>query len=99
MHTVSATTMSMLIRTRRSGSPTWARQPSGKRRDDCGQRNDSTSDSSMGNATSAFVAVAATDLGDVLVGADRLTHYGFTEDSDGVPTCAGACADAWPPLT
>ena len=53
----------------------------------------------MGNATSAFVAVAATDLGDVLVGADRLAHYGFAEDCDGVPTCAGACADAWPPLT
>jgi len=24
--------------------------------------------------------------------------YGFTKDADGVPTCAGGCATAWPPV-
>lgn len=51
-----------------------------------------------GSDASAIVAVAATDLGDGLVGADGLTLYGFTNDTDGVPTCADACAGAWPPL-
>ncbi len=43
------------------------------------------------------VAVAVTDLGEILVDADGLSLYGFTEDVDGLPTCADACADAWPP--
>ena len=45
------------------------------------------------------VSEADTDLGAVLVDADGLTLYGLTDDSEGVPTCDGACADAWPPLT
>lgn len=45
------------------------------------------------------VSEADTDLGRVLVDADGLTLYGLTDDSEGVPTCDGACADAWPPLT
>ena len=40
----------------------------------------------------------ATDVGDVLVGAGGFTLYGFTTDSDGVPTCLDGCASAWPPL-
>ena len=27
-----------------------------------------------------------------------LTLYGFTNDGNGLPTCEGACAGAWPPL-
>lgn len=46
-----------------------------------------------------IVQTASTDLGDVLVDADGLTLYGFTEDTDGVPTCDDDCAAAWPPLT
>lgn len=46
----------------------------------------------------ALVAVADSDLGSILVDADGLTLYGFTEDSDGNPTCNEACADAWPPV-
>ncbi|MEM8904107.1 MAG: hypothetical protein AAGF02_10425, partial [Actinomycetota bacterium] len=46
----------------------------------------------------APVTAAETELGEVLVDADGLTLYGFTEDVDGVPTCADACADAWPPV-
>ncbi len=45
------------------------------------------------------VSDAETDLGAVLVDADGLTLYGLTNDSDGVSTCDGACAEAWPPLT
>ncbi len=40
-----------------------------------------------------------TGLGTVLVDAEGLTLYGLTDDTDGVSTCDGACADAWPPLT
>lgn len=45
----------------------------------------------------APVTAAGTDLGPILVDADGLTLYGFTDDVDGTPTCNGACADAWPP--
>jgi predicted lipoprotein with Yx(FWY)xxD motif len=50
-------------------------------------------------ATDAPVGRADTGLGTVLVDAEGLTLYGLTDDTDGVPTCDGACADAWPPLT
>ena len=49
-------------------------------------------------APPALVQVAPTDLGDVMVDEGGLTLYGFTKDADGQPTCAGDCADAWPPL-
>ena len=49
-------------------------------------------------APPALVQVAPTDLGDAMVDAGGLTLYGFTKDGDGHPTCAGDCADAWPPL-
>jgi predicted lipoprotein with Yx(FWY)xxD motif len=47
----------------------------------------------------AAVGEADTGLGTVLVDAEGLTLYGLTDDTDGIPTCDGACADAWPPLT
>ena len=46
----------------------------------------------------APVGVGTTSAGDVLVDADGLSLYGFTDDVDGQPTCEGACADAWPPV-
>ena len=49
------------------------------------------------DAGPAVVSTAATDLGDILVDADGLSLYGFTNDTDGDPTCEGDCADAWPP--
>lgn len=61
--------------------------------------DESTDESDSDGAASAVVEVASTDVGDALVGADGLTLYGFTTDSDGEPTCTDACADAWPPLT
>lgn len=36
---------------------------------------------------------------DVLVDGNGFTLYGFTEDTDGEPTCEDACAGTWPPLT
>lgn len=46
----------------------------------------------------SIVAVASTTIGDALVDEAGLTLYGFLNDTDGVPTCEGACADAWPPV-
>ena len=47
---------------------------------------------------SVAVRSATTALGEVLVGQDGMTLYGFTNDIDGVSTCTGTCAEAWPPL-
>jgi predicted lipoprotein with Yx(FWY)xxD motif len=46
----------------------------------------------------ATVAVASTDLGDVLVDGDGMTLYMFEPDEQGDPTCYDDCAEAWPPL-
>ncbi len=51
-----------------------------------------------GGTGDAAITVGATELGDVLVDEGGLTLYGFTDDSDGSPTCTDACADAWPPV-
>ena len=47
----------------------------------------------------APVTTTETDLGSILVDSAGLTLYGFTNDTDGNPTCNDACADAWPALT
>jgi predicted lipoprotein with Yx(FWY)xxD motif len=47
----------------------------------------------------APVGPGPTDLGDVLVDADGMTVYAFTNDTDGVSTCTGSCAETWPPVT
>ncbi|MEE8600183.1 hypothetical protein [Euzebya tangerina] len=49
-------------------------------------------------APATIVSTGDTDLGPVLVDADGLTLYGFTNDVDGQPTCEDDCADAWPPV-
>ena len=46
----------------------------------------------------ASLAQAGT-LGQVLVGANGHTLYGFTDDVDGTSTCFDACAAAWPAVT
>lgn len=48
--------------------------------------------------TSADLAVASSDLGDILVDPDGMTLYLFTEDPEGESVCEDACAQAWPPL-
>jgi predicted lipoprotein with Yx(FWY)xxD motif len=57
--------------------------------------DDAGADASAGQVT---VQVSETALGEVLTDAEGHTLYGFTQDSDGVPTCAGDCATAWPAL-
>jgi predicted lipoprotein with Yx(FWY)xxD motif len=49
--------------------------------------------------TGEAVTSGDTSLGKVLVDRGGLTLYGSTEDSAGTPTCVGACATDWPPLT
>jgi predicted lipoprotein with Yx(FWY)xxD motif len=51
------------------------------------------------SADAAPVGKSDTGLGTVLVDEDGLTLYGLTDDTNGIPSCDGACADAWPPLT
>jgi predicted lipoprotein with Yx(FWY)xxD motif len=50
------------------------------------------------NPAAASVAVDRTDLGDVLVDAEGMTLYLFTNDTDGASVCEDDCAAAWPPL-
>ncbi len=50
-------------------------------------------------AAGGIAATAGTtDLGEILVGDDGLTLYGFTNDIDAISACYGTCADAWPPV-
>ena len=46
----------------------------------------------------AFIDIAGSDAGEILVDRDGLSLYGFLNDVGGQPTCDGACADAWPPI-
>lgn len=48
-------------------------------------------------ASDAAVATTETSIGAVLVDANGLTLYAFTEDNAGEPTCVETCAGAWPP--
>ena len=58
-----------------------------------------TSAPATGDAGSASVQLATTDLGDILVDGDGRTLYAFTPDeSSGEPTCYDDCAGNWPPL-
>ena len=47
----------------------------------------------------ATVAVAETELGQVLTAANGMTVYLFAPDEQGAPTCTDACAETWAPLT
>lgn len=50
------------------------------------------------DAPDATVAVADSDLGEVLVDAEGMTLYMFDPDEQGDPTCYDDCAGTWPPL-
>jgi predicted lipoprotein with Yx(FWY)xxD motif len=50
-------------------------------------------------ATGATVAVASSNLGEVLVDADGRTLYAFTKDQGDQSACSGECAANWPALT
>ncbi len=49
--------------------------------------------------TGSSLLLAQTSLGKILVDAQGRTLYALTKDTNGVPTCTGACAQAWPPAT
>jgi predicted lipoprotein with Yx(FWY)xxD motif len=51
-----------------------------------------------GPDTPAVIAIVPSELGDIMVDAAGRTVYGFTNDEDGMPTCEGGCAEAWPPV-
>ena len=48
-------------------------------------------------AATSSLGVAQTPLGAILVDGQGRTLYALTKDSNGTPTCTGACAVAWPP--
>lgn len=50
-------------------------------------------------ASGATVAVASSDLGEILVDGEGRTLYLFLPDEQGAPTCYDDCAQNWPPLT
>jgi predicted lipoprotein with Yx(FWY)xxD motif len=56
---------------------------------------DAAADVSAGDA---HVAVSSSEFGDILVDAEGMTLYLFTQDSDGQSVCEDGCATAWPPL-
>jgi predicted lipoprotein with Yx(FWY)xxD motif len=49
-------------------------------------------------SASGLVSTGESSLGPVMVDAEGLTLYGFTNDIDGLPSCYDDCADAWPPV-
>jgi predicted lipoprotein with Yx(FWY)xxD motif len=69
--------------------------------DDDTQASDTTAaDAGASSGTAgAPVTTAETSLGEVLVNADGMTVYAFTNDTDGTPTCGEGCSDAWPAVT
>jgi len=61
--------------------------------------DESTTSTTEAEATGgAEVAVADTDLGQVLVDAEGRTLYVFDNDTGTTSTCEGGCASTWPPL-
>lgn len=69
----------------------------------CGSSASSPTTTAATPTTAAAPAVvsAATvgSFGKVLVDASGRTLYHYTPDGTGTPTCNGACAGLWPPLT
>ena len=50
-------------------------------------------------APALALQLADSPLGTIMVDADGRTLYAFTQDANGAPTCADACAKAWPAAT
>ena len=69
---------------------------------DRGSTTSTTSTPSTASGTAqtgdADLALATTDLGDVLIDAGGMTLYVFTPDAQGDSTCLEGCADRWPPV-
>lgn len=63
-----------------------------------GDRNTSSTSTTAAGADAVPVTTASSKFGEILVDGDGFTLYGFTNDTDGAPTCTDACADTWPLL-
>jgi predicted lipoprotein with Yx(FWY)xxD motif len=70
-----------LVKTKPTGGPTGSTAPSPGAADPSG---------------SATFREADSKLGRILVDGGGRSLYGFTKDTDGKPTCQGACATTWP---
>lgn len=53
---------------------------------------------SGGASAAQSLAVASSDLGDIVTDAEGFTLYVFQPDEQGDSTCYGTCEDTWPPL-
>lgn len=49
-------------------------------------------------ASDATIALATNALGEIIVDAEGMTLYAFTDDTAGESTCYDECATNWPPL-
>ena len=66
--------------------------------DQAADETTTTSPPDTSAAATPGVEVATTSLGDVLVGPEGLTLYGFTVDDPGISNCYDECEVTWPPL-
>jgi predicted lipoprotein with Yx(FWY)xxD motif len=66
--------------------------------EDDAQGADAAAEDETESAADADLAVASSDLGEILVDGEGMTLYLFTEDSEGQSVCEDDCAAAWPPL-
>jgi predicted lipoprotein with Yx(FWY)xxD motif len=56
------------------------------------------SSSAASTSAGTDVTVSHTSAGDALAGADGMTLYIFTADTNGTSACTGDCAASWPPF-
>lgn len=63
-----------------------------------GQATTSTTTTAAGDDAAPVTTASSSEFGEVLVDADGFTLYGFTNDTDGTPSCTDGCAETWPPL-
>jgi predicted lipoprotein with Yx(FWY)xxD motif len=64
-----------------------------------GSHSSSASTPIKSTKATAAVSLGMTPLGNVLVDSEGRTLYGFTNDTNGMTSCYGTCAQNWPPTT
>lgn len=64
-----------------------------------GSYGGSSDEPAAAGSGTASIALAESDLGEILVDGRGRTLYLFEADEGTASTCDGACASAWPPLT
>lgn len=73
-------------------------EPSGEASEE--PSGEATSAAAGGGTVGTPLGVAETDLGEVVVDAEGMVVYYFTQDepNSGVSSCEGGCLEAWPPV-